>query len=111
MDKDHRFATVELIEYRPEYRVSQPVMRLIARKYTDTVGMERVQCILDLAETGVNNRKRQQGEESEAALVVRHHLRSVLVHVVTEKARFFRISEPCAGRSDGRSEEDTSEPQ
>src|ERR1017187_7935724 len=100
MDKDHRFAPVEFIEYRPEYRVPQPVMLLIARKYTDTVGMERVQSVLDLAEAGVNNRKRQQGEESEAALVVRHHLRGEIVHVATEKARFFRVSEPCARRSD-----------
>src|ERR1019366_7528201 len=100
MDKDHRFAPVELIEHRLEYRIPQPVMRLIARKYTHTVGMERVECVLDLVETGINNRKRQQGEQSEAALIVRHHLRGVLVHVVTQKARFFRISEPCAGRSD-----------
>src|ERR1035437_8151415 len=99
MDKDHRFAPVELIEHRLEYRVPQPVMRLIARKYTHTVGMERVECVLDLSETGVNHRKRQQGEQSEAALVVRHHLRGEVVHVAHEKARFFRVSEPCAGRS------------
>src|ERR1019366_3473870 len=99
MDKDHRFAPVEFIEYRPEYRVPQPVMLLIARKYTDTVGMERVQCVRDLAESVVNMRKRQQGKEPEAALEVRHHPRAEVVHVATESARFFRVSEPCARRS------------
>ena len=83
MDVDERLAPVELLEHRIEARIADPFI-VIARHELDPVGLQHVERIGDLAQAALDIGHRQRREQSEAAGMIAHHLRRV---IVAERAR------------------------
>src|SRR5262249_47192648 len=62
-----------------------------AGKEADTVGFEVIEGVLDLLEAAVDVRRRDGGEQAEAAAVIGSRLGGVLVELATEPARLLDI--------------------
>src|SRR4051812_29561962 len=100
MDVDYRLAPVEFLVDRRKGGIAE-VLVLITGQQPDAVCLESIEGILDLPETAVYVRWRNDGKETEAAGMVLSHLGAVLVELARKIAGFLDvISIPDAGLSD-----------
>src|SRR5688572_3531506 len=91
--EDDRLASVELIEDRCELRQSRRHC-VVARHDSNSVGFQRVQCILDLAQAAVDIRERKGSKESETSRMVPAHAGSVFIHFAGNSPSVSHIAEP-----------------
>jgi hypothetical protein len=71
------------------------------RQDADAVRFQRVERVGDLLQTTLDVGQRKNREQTETALVIRHHLRRrELVHLASELSRFLRVAEPDPRRRD-----------
>ena len=100
MHIDHRLAAVELFVDRCEGRIAE-IFGAIAREQSDAVSLERVERVFDLLEAAVDVRRRNHGEQAEAAGMIAHRLGAELVEVARKLAGFVHVvAEPDAGLRD-----------
>ena len=69
MDEDYRVAAVQLLEHRPEFRVTQPHLPVAGRD-AETVGFQDAERIFDFRQAAVDIRQWQGREKPEAARMV-----------------------------------------
>ena len=78
MKEDDCLAPVQFAHHRLERRVAG-IFSLIARHHAHAIGLERVLAVFDLAEAAIDVRQRNGGEHAEAAGMIRHEARAVVV--------------------------------
>ena len=99
MGVDDSIAPVEFLEDRVERGIAQPFVA-VACEQADAVRLERIEAVFDLAEAGVNVRKRQCGEYTETARMIRGQSRRVLVAFAAKPDRRRRIVKGVSRRRD-----------
>src|SRR5215831_6551704 len=101
MEEGCRLATVQLGEHRRKRCVARPRRAgggHVTRHNGYAICVERVEGIIDLAQSRVCIGQRQRSEQAEAARMVAHQLGGVLVAFAGETFGFFDISEPWTRR-------------
>ncbi len=99
---DHCLAPVELFVDRRKRRIAE-ILVLIAGEQPDAVGLERVERVFDLLEASLHIRRRDAGEQPEAAGMIFHHGCAVFVKPSGEAACLLHIvAIPDAGLDDGQ---------
>jgi len=96
MRVNHGSAPVELVEYRTERRVAQPVVT-VAGQQADTVCLQRVKGIFDFPEAILNSGQRQHGKQAQPSFMIGDGPGPELVHFTREAARFLRLPKPHTG--------------
>src|SRR5258708_34177360 len=97
MDEDDRFAPVQFVEYGCELFVAEQFTAVIAGQKPDSVQLQYVKRMLDLAQTPVYIRQRQGGKHSEAPGEILDQLRSVFVAFARISAPLCICSDPIRG--------------
>ena len=93
---DHRLAAVELGIDRRERCVAE-IFSVVACQQADAVGLERVEGVFDFLQAAVGVRRRDRGEQAEAARMIAHELGAVFVDLAAELAGFLIVAPPGAG--------------
>ena len=100
MHEHRRLAAVELFHDRHEGRIAE-IFGAVARHHADALGLQRVEAVGDLGQRVVDIRQRQSDEHAEAALVIGHHARLILVAVARQRLGLVEIAEEHAGIAGG----------
>jgi len=77
-------------------------LALVARHQADAVGLERIECVFDLAQAALDIGQGQDREQPEAARMVGHQARPILVAFARERAARRVVAEPDARLADRR---------
>src|SRR5262245_51294903 len=99
MGVDDRPATIQLIEDRLQPYVAEPDVA-VAGEQADTVRLERVEGVLDLAKARVDVAQRQRREQTESPFVVRNHASGELIHVARERHSPLALAVVVVGKPD-----------
>jgi hypothetical protein len=78
MGVDHRLAAIELVEHRGEDLVAEPVI-LVAGDEMHAVAFEDIESVFDLFQRTVDIGQRQAGKMPEAAGIISHQSRHIVV--------------------------------
>jgi hypothetical protein len=97
----HSIAAVELIHHGCEGAVAEPLL-VHAGHEADAVGLQYVECILDLGEAAVDVGQRQGSEHTEPAGEIPGDGCRVFIALTRKRTRRGIVAEPHAGRRDRR---------
>ena len=90
MEEDRRLAPVQFVEDGRERGIARPLV-LVVGLQLEPVGVQRARGMVDLLQTQIDMRQRQQREHAEAAGMSRHKPCRELVALARERMRALRL--------------------